>query len=43
MISEKKIHLIEKILQYKFKNTKNLINSLIHPSVYKHKKKSKKK
>ena len=42
MISEKKIHLIEKILQYKFKNTKNLINSLIHPSVYKHKKKSKK-
>ena len=42
MISEKKIHLIEKILQYKFKNTKNLIISLIHPSVYKHKKKSKK-
>ena len=34
-----KIEEIQKILKYEFKNKKNLINSLIHPSVYINKKK----
>ena len=33
-----KIEEIQKILKYEFKNKKNLINSLIHPSVYINKK-----
>ena len=40
MISDKQIKDIQNILKYKFKNIENLKNSLIHPSVFKSKKKS---
>ena len=35
MIDDKQIKDIQKILYYKFKNKKNLINCLTHPSIYK--------
>ena len=41
MIGDKKIKEIEIILGYSFKNKYNLINSILHPSFYKEKKKKK--
>ena len=38
MITGKKIDLFEKLINFKFKNKKNLINCLIHPSYIKEKK-----